>query len=172
MLRSISLISLIVGWAGSVAAQDQPPLPIGPAPEFRTATAVEKGGEVFVQFTTFERYPITEFIEVERDGQKVKMAQTKMEEGWGTAEVKVDGKSLIALGTNGKMIDPKELLKRLDKSAPVAVFSYFDPKEEAKPDPYYLQFLRTELVVFTQRVSVPDDPPVPDPESDKSDLRR
>ena len=144
MVRLFLAVAAAVGLTMATAAQDLPPLPKGPSPDFGLATAMEKDGAVVVRFTS--RGAHNKVLEVEQDGKKV--TQIVVELAWvDSADVKVDGKDFAVLGADGKAIDPKDLLKRLAKPTQVAVFR-IGPKVEPKPDPFYLRMLREDVVVF------------------------
>lgn len=145
MVRWVYVTAVLAGLATDSGAQDLPPLPQGPSPNYQLAKAVEKDGIVVVRFTRVEFR--TKTVEVEKDGKK--FARNIAESAWADAgiDVPVDGKEVRAFGADGKVIDPKDLPKRLARLTQVVVF-VFGPNTEPKPDPFYLRALREDIVVF------------------------
>jgi hypothetical protein len=129
----------------TAVAQDFPPVPKGTWPSTRLARAVEKDGAVVIRFSDLWNETVS--YEVKKDGNTI--VQQKAVKKWSEApgDVKVDGKVVRVLGTDGKPIAPKTLLKRLAKPELVAVFM-FNPGEEIQPDPFYLKMLGKDVLVF------------------------
>ena len=143
MVRRLFTFAMVIGLAASSSGQDPSPSFKGPPPTFKLATAVDKDGVIVVRYS--EAFVATKDVQVEKDGKKFTKTVSYTE--WGEVEFKADGKSVAVLGANSKALDPKDLLKRLAKPTPIAVFS-FNQGDELKPDPLYLRVLREDVVVF------------------------
>ncbi len=145
MVRWFLLVTAAVGLTVYAEAQDLPPVPKGPVPSSQLAKVTEKDGKVVVRFTR----PVvgTKAVQVERDGKKV--TENVIAYMWSELpfDVQVDGKEVRVLGGDGKAIDPMSLPKLLAKPTPVIVFSFY-PGSGPDPDPFYLQHLKKDVVVF------------------------
>ena len=156
MVRWLCTLAMVIGLVASSSGQDRSPPPKGPGPSFQLATAVEKDGLIVVRYS--QPVQATKTVQVEKDGKKV--TQNVAYTVWNDIEFKVDGKSVAVLGADGKAIDPKNLLKRLAKPTPIAIFA-FNPKDELTPDPFYLRVLREDIVVFAASYMEFRPPPPP-----------
>ena len=68
-------------------------------------------------------------------------ARSKM--GWFDLDLVADGKTVRALTSDGKAIEPAALPKRLAKASRVVLF-----KGSVDPDPYYFGLFREDVVLF------------------------
>lgn len=160
MLRFLCIAATIAGLASGARAQDLPPLPKGPPPQYPLARAGEKDGKVVVHFTRVVHR--TKPVTVEENGKK--LTSNVVESGWDEITLPVDGKEVRALGPDGKAIDPKDLPKRLAKRTQVVVFVLNEFSGTTEPDPFYLRVLREDVVVFAapaEKLFPP--PPTPAP---------
>src|SRR5690348_4609130 len=105
MFRCLLIVAMTVSVVTVAVAQDRPPLPRGPAPQYQLASAAEDGGAVVVRFTRVVHQ--TKQVQVEEDGKK--LLRNVVESGWSDIDVPVDGKEVRALGADGKAIHPKDL---------------------------------------------------------------
>jgi hypothetical protein len=143
VVQAFLVVAAAVGFA--VRGKDLPPAPIGGGPLCQLATAAEKDGAVVVRF--HQLWLHAKVLKVERDGKQV--VENEFVYRWVEVpvDVRVDGREVRVLSADGKAIDPATLPKRLAKPTPVVVFR-FSPKEEPRPDPFYLRMLREDVVVF------------------------
>jgi hypothetical protein len=112
------------------------------------AQAAAKGSDVILKVSMPMPVTGTKWVEVERDGKKEREPVTVIEKYvWSDVDVKVDGKEIAAFDVKGKPVAPRELPERLAKPARVAVVYSF-PGFEAKLDPYYLDVLKSDIVVL------------------------
>jgi hypothetical protein len=146
MARWLLTALLLTGPSAAAGAQDPPPAPRGPHPTNQLASAEERAGGVVVRFTRL----VTRYreVKVRQDGQEV--TRYVPETSWVGVDVPADGKEVMALGVDGKPIDPKDLPRRLARRTLVVVFA-FGPGEELRPDPMFLGLLRDGVVVIAGR---------------------
>jgi hypothetical protein len=125
MIRYALALVLVVGFSALVDAQDKP-VRRGLPPELMVAEASERGGKVVISLTAHFPSAVEKTIEVERDGKKEKLVVTANSLAWTKMELVLDGKVFQAVDQDNRPLESKEVLKRLKKATPVAVYRYGD----------------------------------------------
>jgi hypothetical protein len=102
-------------------------------PEFAEAYMVDDSELIYIMVRRTE----TELIE--KDGKPA----TVIRPVWETSAIELDEKRTAAFDRNGRQLKLAALAKRLAKPSVVLIFTGV-----TKPDPYYLQVLRDDVVIF------------------------
>jgi hypothetical protein len=142
---------IVVLFAPVVVAEDAPP-PKGVQPLFGLASAVEKEGKVVIELLEARDIvgiPIMDHIEF------IEMPT------WSPLATATLGKDIRAYRLDGKLADPKEVLKALGKRRSVVYFLGYDKAKPVQPDPFYLSVLEKGSVVLALEIPERAPPPVP-----------
>jgi hypothetical protein len=143
MNRCSICMVILIGTATAAPAEEKPTPPMkgSPRPVAVLAQANEKDGKVVVRFSLPVEVPDGADLVGGPDRAPIIGARSKM--GWFDVDLVVDDKTVRALTTDGKAIDPKTLPKRLAKASRVVLF-----QGKANPDPFYLGLFREDAVLF------------------------
>jgi len=125
--------------------------PRGSMPFVVYATASEKEGKVTVKLIHYVQQYVQEKVKVKKGDIEVEEAITKIVTVPVEQMYEVDGKKVTAMRVNGKAIEPKDLVKLLEKSTAV-LFSH-----GGKIDPYFEPVYKPDTIVI---VNSPGDSPV------------